>query len=87
MKIEVYSKTVCPFCTQAKAWLKNNGFEYQEVNLDNDEERMAFYERVGNGVRTVPQIYVDGTRLGGFQDLIKSDLIERRNASSFDEDF
>lgn len=87
MKIEVYSKTICPFCTQAKAWLKNHGFEYQEVNLDNDEERMAFYERVGGGVRTVPQIYVDGVRLGGFQDLVKSDLIARRNAGSFNEDF
>jgi glutaredoxin len=48
--------------------------------MDNDGERQKFYESVGNGVRTVPQIYVDGERIGGFQDLIKSHLATNLNA-------
>lgn len=87
MKIEVYSKTICPFCSQAKAWLKQHGFEYEETVLDNDQERLDFYAKIGNGVRTVPQIFVDGERLGGFQDLVKSDLVDRRNAGDFNADF
>ena len=74
MKIVVYSKTICPFCTSAKMWLKNKGYSYEEINLDDDDARQKFYESVGNGVRTVPQIFVDGERIGGYQELVKSHL-------------
>jgi len=74
MKITVYTKTICPYCTSAKMWLKNKGYSYEEVNLDDDAERQKFYERVGEGVRTVPQIFVDDERIGGYQELVKSRL-------------
>jgi len=80
MNIKVYSKTNCPYCVSAKNWLKQRGYAYEEVVMDNDGERQKFYESVGNGVRTVPQIYVDGERIGGFQDLIKSHLATNLNA-------
>jgi len=87
MEVIVYSKTVCPYCVQAKQYLKNKGIPFVEKNLDNDDERKAFYESVGDGVRTVPQIFVDSVRIGGFQDLIKSDVAARFAAGKFDEDF
>lgn len=71
--VEVYSKENCPYCTSAKQWLTIRGIEYTEVMLKTDEERFAFFERVGEGVRTVPQIYVDGVRIGGFTELKESD--------------
>jgi glutaredoxin len=87
MEVIVYSKTVCPYCTQAKAFLKKNEIEFQEVNLDDDLERAKFYEKVGAGVRSVPQIFLDGERIGGYTELMKSDILDRKQATSFNEDF
>jgi glutaredoxin 3 len=86
MKVEVFSKTICPYCTQAKNYLKKNGIEYTETNLDDDEARKAFYEMCGPGVRTVPQIFVDGERIGGYTELIKSDVVARHQAGNFNAD-
>jgi glutaredoxin len=86
MEVVVYSKTICPYCVQAKAFLKKNDIEYVEKNLDDDEVRMAFYSD-HPGVRTVPQIFVDGERIGGFQELVKSDIVARKQAGNFNEDF
>jgi glutaredoxin len=55
-------------------WLKNKGYTYEEINLDDDTERQKFYESVGEGVRSVPQIFADGERIGGYQELVKSRL-------------
>ncbi len=86
MEVVVYSKTICPYCTSAKQFLKNNDIEYVEKNLDDDEERTAFYASYP-GVRSVPQIFLDGERIGGFQELIKSDILSRKAAGNFDEEF
>lgn len=72
MEIKIYSKTICPYCSAAKNWLKSRGYSYEEINLDNDEERTKFYESIGNNIKTVPQIFVDGERIGGYQELVKS---------------
>jgi glutaredoxin 3 len=74
MHIKIYTKTVCPYCVAAKSWLRGKGYEYEEVTLDDDGERQKFYEEVGSGVKTVPQIFVDGERIGGYTDLVKSRL-------------
>jgi glutaredoxin len=80
MNIKIYSKTNCPYCVAAKNWLKQKGYVYEEVLMDDDGERKKFYESVGNGVRTVPQIYVDGERIGGYSELTKSHLATNLNA-------
>lgn len=71
--ITVYSKNNCPFCVQAKNLLKLKGLEYQEVKIDEDETAKQFI--VGEGHRTVPQIYRDGELLveGGYQGLSRKD--------------
>lgn len=86
MKVIVYSKSNCPFCVQAKNLLKNKNVEFEEIMIDDDDERLAFYAKVGNGVRTMPQIFVNDERIGGFQDLVKSDFIKNINVG-FDEQF
>lgn len=83
MQIKIYTKTVCPYCVAAKNWLRTKGYAYEEVTLDDDAERQKFYEAVGSGVKTVPQIFVDGERIGGYTDLIKSRLA----AQDFTADF
>jgi glutaredoxin 3 len=88
MEVIIYSKTVCPYCVQAKQYLSRNGIEYTEKNLDNDDERTAFYA-LYPGVRSVPQIFFGTERIGGYQELVKSDLVARYNLAKgdFNEDF
>ena len=69
--ITIYSKNNCPFCVQAKSLLQLKGVEFEEVRIDESTEAREFI--VGEGHRTVPQIYRDGKLLveGGFQGLKK----------------
>ena len=63
MKVEIYSKSNCPFCEKAKNWFKSHGYEYTEHRMDNQEERLAFYQKVP-GARSVPQIFIDDKLIG-----------------------
>ena len=69
--ITVYSKNNCPYCVQAKNLLTLKGIEYQEIKIDEDSEAREFV--LGEGHRTVPQIYQDGKLLveGGYQGLAR----------------
>lgn len=68
-KVEVYTTSYCPFCERAKALLKRKGITYQEIDVtDDDELRLAMIERAG-GRRTVPEIFINGEIVGGFEEL------------------
>ena len=45
-------------------------FSFEEIDLSNDNDRKEFYKKVGEGVSTVPQIYIDNERIGGFPQLV-----------------
>ncbi len=72
--IKVYSKAICPYCDMAKRWLAGNNLEYTEIKLDNDEDKLEFYKKTG--CKSVPQIYLNDVHIGGYNELIKSDLIK-----------
>ncbi len=42
---------------------------FDEFDLSNDDERIKFYESIGDNVKTVPQVFIDNKRIGGYQDL------------------
>jgi len=63
-KIEIYTTKVCPYCRKAKALLDKKELAYEEISVDSDTEREKMIERTG-GVRSVPQIFVDGALLPG----------------------
>lgn len=69
--LTVYSKNHCPFCDQAKALLNSKNIPFTEVKIDEDADARAFV--VGEGHRTVPQIYKEGKLFveGGFNGLRK----------------
>lgn len=69
--LTVYSKKNCPFCDKAIALLNLKGVEYEVVKIDEDNEAREFV--MGEGHRSVPQIYKDGKLFveGGFQGLQK----------------
>lgn len=89
MKIEVHSKTECPYCVKAKAWLNDKGIDFELFVYDDDNDRAAMYDGFGleGKERTVPQIVVDGVRIGGYTNLVNSDVADRANAGKFDLDF
>lgn len=68
-KIVMYTTEVCPYCVRAKQLLHNKGVtEIEEVRVDLQPElRIAMMEKTGR--RTVPQIYIDGLHVGGYDDL------------------
>ena len=68
----VYSTAVCPYCVRAERLLESKGVTVQKIRVDLDpEERIKMMERTGR--RTVPQIYVGDTHVGGFDDLYALD--------------
>lgn len=66
--VTVYSTSYCPYCVRAKELLKAKGQPYIEVNVEDDAAREAMIIKAG-GRRTVPQIFINETHVGGFDDL------------------
>jgi len=70
MKVEIYSKSNCPFCEKAKQWFRSHGYEYIEHKLETNEERAALYQRIP-GARSVPQIYIDDKLIGTYDQFME----------------
>lgn len=68
-KVKLYSGPYCPYCLMAKMLLKQVGVEeIEEINSHRDAE--AFQAMIAQtGTRTVPQIFIGETHVGGFTDL------------------
>lgn len=68
--ITVYSKNFCPYCDWSKQLLQKKNVEYTEIKID--ENRDGFKEmmdRTNNTARTVPQIFIGDTYVGGYDQL------------------
>lgn len=72
-KIEIYTITRCPYCDRAKQLLTKKGQTWEEINLDNQENRWEESIKRSGGRQTVPQIYINGTHVGGSDDLYALD--------------
>ncbi|HMS06044.1 MAG TPA: glutaredoxin 3 [Burkholderiaceae bacterium] len=71
--VTIYTTGVCPYCIRAKQLLKSKGVEgIEEIRVDtNPAQREAMMARTGR--RTVPQIYIGQTHVGGYDDLAALD--------------
>jgi glutaredoxin 3 len=71
--VKMYSTAVCPYCIRAKQLLKDRGVaQIEEIRVDLDHaERMRMMELTGR--RTVPQIFIGATHVGGCDDLVALD--------------
>ena len=71
--VKMYTTAVCPYCVQAKRILKSKGVEQiEEIRVDaNPDERIKMMELTGR--RTVPQIFIGSTHVGGCDDLMALD--------------
>ncbi|MCP4769761.1 MAG: glutaredoxin 3 [Gammaproteobacteria bacterium] len=84
-KIEIYSKDWCPYCAKAKSLLQSKQLEYAEIDITTDQAReQEMIKRSSR--RTVPQIFIDGEAIGGYDDLAdlnaKGELDQRLGLTS-----
>ena len=71
--IEVYTTDYCPYCVRAKDLLKRKDLDFEEIIMTTQEERIKLMERA-EGRRTVPQIFIKGEGIGGYDDLAALDV-------------
>lgn len=71
MNIEIYTKDFCIWCDRAKSLLESKNLIFTEIDLSDDLVRFEFYSKLGEDVKTVPQIFIDNKRIGGFQELVR----------------
>ncbi len=73
LKIEVFSKEICPYCVRAKKLLTKKGVSFTEIDIaQNAELRDAMIKRA-SGKQTVPQIFINDKHVGGCDDLYALD--------------
>jgi glutaredoxin 3 len=67
-KVVVYTTQFCPYCVRAKSLLQRKGVSFEEVDVSNDDALREQMIEV-SGRRTVPQIFINGEPIGGFDEL------------------
>jgi len=85
-EVVMYATATCPYCIRAEALLSARGATIAKIRVDLEPERRVEMMR-RSGRRTVPQIYIDGRHVGGYDDLAALDragglrpLLDRREA-------
>lgn len=69
-KVEIYIKSWCPYCVGALRLLSRKGVEYRSIEISGDTA-LAQEMRSRSGRHTVPQIFINDTGVGGFDDLMR----------------
>ncbi len=70
----LYTTSWCPYCLRAKQLLREKGVQWNEIDIEgNQSHRQAMKEASGRS--TVPQIFINGTHVGGSDDLFELDSI------------
>jgi len=68
-QVEIYTWSWCPFCLRAKALLQQKNVPFTEHCIDNDEDAREQMAERANGKRSLPQIFINNTSIGGFDEL------------------
>ena len=71
MKIVIYSKNNCVYCTKAKNLVKNLGLDYEEKMMESFESVDKMLEDIGKQVRQMPQIKINDELIGGYNQLVE----------------
>ncbi len=67
-RVVIYTTNYCSYCRAAKALLHAKNISFEEVDVTDNPERRAEMEKLSNR-RTVPQIFINGVAVGGFDDI------------------
>ncbi|MEY1557144.1 glutaredoxin 3 [Yoonia sp. R2331] len=71
--VEIYTSPTCGYCHMAKRLLTAKGVSFQEIDVVRDPAKRAEMMQRANGGRTVPQIFVGATHVGGYDDMAALD--------------
>mgnify|MGYP001258996367 FL=1 len=74
MKAKIYSTKICPYCVRAKMLLEKREIDYIEYKIDEDHKKYEEMLELSNGRQSVPQIFIDGKHIGGYDDLVDYDM-------------
>lgn len=68
-KVLIYTGPSCPYCVAAKTLLKNKNISFEEINLGEQPDKMNEMLQKSGGRRSVPQIFIGKTHIGGSDEL------------------
>jgi len=66
-QVVIYTTNYCPYCTGAKALLRSKNVNFEEIDVTDNPDKRAEMERLSQRW-TVPQIFIDGQSIGGYDD-------------------
>ena len=78
--VKIYTTDYCGYCVRAKQLLSRKGVAYEEIDVSSDDAMRARLVEMSGGLRTVPQIWIGETHVGGYSDLAKLDSEGRLDA-------
>jgi len=76
----LYSKDYCPYCVKAKGLLKRRNISFTEIDISQDEKLQQEMIAKSGGRKTVPQIFIGETHVGGCDDLFALDASGKLDA-------
>ena len=71
-QVVIYTTSYCPYCTGAKAFLRAKQVKFEEIDVTDDPVKRAEMEHLSQRW-TVPQIFIDGQPIGGYDDMRQMD--------------
>jgi glutaredoxin 3 len=71
-QVVIYTTSYCPYCTAAKALLRSKNVPFHEIDVTDDPARRSEMEKLSQR-RTVPQIFIDGKSIGGYDEARRLD--------------
>jgi glutaredoxin 3 len=72
-EVELYTTMYCPYCSRARALLQRKGVAYVDIDIAEEPERRDEMIRRAQGRSTVPQIFINGEHIGGYDELAALD--------------
>jgi glutaredoxin 3 len=72
-EVEVYTQDWCPYCSRAMNLLQSKGVAFREIHAPHGSQERADSVRRAGGRTSVPQIFIDGTHIGGCDELVALD--------------
>ena len=70
-KVEIYTAMACPFCTRAVGLLSAKNIEFEKIDVTLSTEKRQKMRSRANGQTSVPQIFINGDHIGGYDDLFR----------------
>ncbi|HTC19094.1 MAG TPA: glutaredoxin 3 [Stellaceae bacterium] len=79
-KVELYTTMFCPYCARARSLLAKKGVDYADIDVMADTAKRDEMVARSGGRQTVPQIFIDGSHIGGSDELAALDRAGKLDA-------